>query len=145
MKIYTSYYGNLKKLKAEGIIPISISIGMPKFITEPVLRLTQLAPTYPMLGLEYDEYKEKYLKILDTIDWQSIREILKQTSNGGNPIALCCFESLKGDEEWCHRTMLAEYLNKMIPDVENHITEFVPAEKETIKKVVEIKEQPKLF
>lgn len=137
MKIYTSYYGNIRKMTEEGIIPVSVSIGKPKFITSPMLRLTQLAPTYSMLGLEFDEYKKRYLQILDKVDWKSIREILKVTSDGGKPIALCCYEALKTEGEWCHRTMLAEYLNKMIPNVENHITEFIPKAKE-IKKVQKV-------
>lgn len=70
-----------------------------------------LAPNRSMFGLDYHAYKKLYFEKLAKTDFKLVKEIL-DTSSQGKPIALLCYESLKTEGEFCHRTMLAEYLNE---------------------------------
>ena len=114
MKIYTSYYGKLKKIP-EAIIPISISISKPKGINIPVLK--KLAPSYDLLkwwknSLQGEAEKEKYEKIylrqISKINPDDIVNELKRIS-GGSDVVLLCYEK-SGD--FCHRNILAEWLTE---------------------------------
>ena len=57
-KIYTSYFGNLHKIKDKGIVPISISAFPPKWYNGEKLRF--LAPDVTM----FIGYKENYMKVI---------------------------------------------------------------------------------
>ena len=63
--------------------------------------------SYSNLNIKAQDQKEKYgpLKIKS--------DQIKSLSNGKD-VALCCYESLKNEDEWCHRTMLAEYVNNLL-------------------------------
>lgn len=109
MEIYTSYYGNIKKLSREGIIPVGISLGIPKWFHGHVLKY--LAPTYYILNLEEQKYIPAYLDHLENIDMNRLRDDLSIISNsaGGKDIALLCYEK---PEEFCHRRLFAEWLKE---------------------------------
>jgi len=111
MKLYTSYYGNVRKLTEHGVLAIGISVQKPKFLEIPMI--PELAPTYKMMSMPFDEYKVEYIKILDKLDMTKIGALIGKMAQGKD-VALCCYESLKKPNEWCHRTMLAEYLNEKI-------------------------------
>jgi len=140
MKVYTSYYGNFKKLKKANIVPIGISLGTPKFISEHLDKILYLAPRRDMLGMEYDDYKKLYLERLSKVDWDDVRRLIKQFGQGKD-VAFCCYESLKNEDDWCHRTMLAEFIN-------NFSGKEVITEWKEQTEIVEVKkevEQQKLF
>lgn len=105
MKIYTSYYGKLKKLHQNNIKPIGISLYPPKYFEGHSYQI--IAPRRNMLGLEYDEYKAKYFELLDNLDMFAVLKDIERIANGSD-VALLCYETLNGD--WCHRTMFAEYV-----------------------------------
>jgi hypothetical protein len=113
MKIYTSYYGNEKKLIKNNIEIISISLGQPKWIKSNAIQIKELTPEWVFMKKEYDDYKKYYYKKLDKQNWDIIGDKIKSLSNGKD-VALCCYESLKNEDEWCHRTMLAEYVNNLL-------------------------------
>jgi hypothetical protein len=108
-KVYTSYYGNIKKLMANKIMPVGISIYPPKYFNGTSYFV--LAPTRDMLGMEYDEYKAKYIRLLEERGVDRILQDLNTIADGKD-IALLCYESLKKEDEWCHRTMFAEYVKE---------------------------------
>ena len=124
MKIYTSYYGNVRNLSKEGIVPISISLSLPKFLNPKPTRVFLLAPSRDMLGMEYDAYKKKYLAKLEKVDWKLVKSILENNSDNDSPVALCCYESLKAEDDWCHRTMLADYINEYQKELFGEVIEF---------------------
>lgn len=110
MEIYTSYYGNLKKLSRDNIIPVGISLGIPKWFNGN--NLHYLAPTYAILRLETEEeYTPAYLSHLEKVDLNRLREDLAILSNneGGKDIALLCYEK---PGEFCHRRLFAKWLNE---------------------------------
>jgi len=110
VKIYTSYFGNLRNLR--DYTPVAISRGVPQWYTGKVYQ--KVAPPYELLrqGISRDEYLGRYLMMLDRIGfvdiWNDLTAIPKFQ---GKPLVLLCYESLKKPGEWCHRTMLSEWMN----------------------------------
>lgn len=107
MKIYTSNYSN-KKLNNRDYTILAISIGLPKYKLSYKInaQVYSLAPTRDMLNMDYKTYKELYIKRLEKIGLQRIKEILHKF-DVEKPIVLCCFEDL--EKNWCHRGMFAEW------------------------------------
>jgi len=134
MKIYTSYYAQIRNLKKEGITPIAISLGIPKFLRgEDMSRIFLLAPSRDMLDLSYDIYKERYIERLEKVDWKLVHDMLSVYED--KPVALLCYEALKTEGEFCHRTMLAEYINKNYSYVFGQVTEWKKEEKEVSRQI----------
>lgn len=108
MKVYTSYFGKIKKLRQNGIVPIGIARFPPKHIY--IRHIFELAPRANMLRMAEEEYDREFWKILGKLD---PREILKKIEEiaGGWDCALLCFEK-SGDP--CHRYMVAEWLNEKL-------------------------------
>ncbi len=109
MKIYTSYFGNVKKLEKENVVPISIALYSPRW--RKWNRLPEAAPKKFMLSedLSIEEYIEAYNKeILSKIDLDDFLKMIKIMS-GGKDVALLCYEK-PGD--FCHRHLLAKWLTE---------------------------------
>lgn len=121
MKIFTSYFGNLKALGSAGIMPISIARYSPKWYQG--AKFPGVAPTSYMLSgaCSHEEYLKKYAEILDKLDASAIIRNIENFS-GGRDVALCCYEK-PGD--FCHRHLLSEWLRKNGFDVK----EWEPEEK----------------
>jgi hypothetical protein len=107
MKVFTSYFAKRDvKIKKVGI-----ALFPPKWFDCP--SIPEFAPNRNTFGnKDYDTYKRLYYEQLDQLSLEFIQQVIYDHSNGfTEDIALCCFEALKKEGEWCHRTMLAEYLN----------------------------------
>ena len=109
MKIYTSYFGNLKKLTQGGVMPINISLYPPKWFRGS--SLMYLAPKSFMLAKNISE--EYYTKIFNEqiIPAVSLPMLVKdiETRSQGKDVALLCYEK---PGEFCHRHLVASWLNK---------------------------------
>lgn len=108
MKIYTSYFGNSRKLHESGISIICVAIGRPKFVDAP--QMMNVAPTRYMLSdsCSHEEYLRLYDGILANQDAHQVVEQIKRLSNGKD-VALCCYEK-PGD--FCHRHILAKWITE---------------------------------
>jgi uncharacterized protein YeaO (DUF488 family) len=117
LKIYTSYFGNIKNIPKD-IIPISISLYTPKyFIGDSYI---DVAPTKEILmdwknGKKDDEAIGHYIrmyksKVLRKLDAQKIYNNLKLLSKGKD-VVLICYEK---PNEFCHRHLLAEFLEEKL-------------------------------
>ena len=113
MKIFTSYFGNLKALGNAGIMPISIARYSPKWFHGGIY--TGVAPTSYMLSgaCSHEEYLKKYEEILSKLNASAVVANI-QNFSGGRDVALCCYEK-PGD--FCHRHLLSEWLRKNGYDV----------------------------
>lgn len=113
MKIYTTYYANIKNLPIN-IIPIRVSLYQPKSLN---MRYSypKLYPTKELLNkyktdhIPYSSaYEDKVLSILDAdqvvADMKRICE--KENAVG---VALVCYES---PDKFCHRHIVREWLNQ---------------------------------
>lgn len=108
MRIYTSYFGNLRRLSASGVIPIGIALWKPKFFTGASL-MTVAPSKYMVKGdCSRDEYVTLYNRMLSGLDPYKVLEQIN-TLSGGKDCALCCYEK-PGD--FCHRHLLAEWITK---------------------------------
>jgi hypothetical protein len=96
----TSYYQNAK-LKSGKFYPVRISIGHPRFGTQPAAVLPEAAPTEEMHGREYT--KDEYFARLDA----NAGAILKAVENMPETAVFCCFEK---DITLCHREWFAGWL-----------------------------------
>lgn len=110
MKIYTSYFANLKKLPKD-IVPISICGRAPDWYTG--IQYKVLAPKFGFfqqwkLGHDTQYYKDHfYSEVLDKLN---VGEVIKSLFNmsEGKDVALTCYEK---PTDFCHRHLVAEWLN----------------------------------
>lgn len=107
-RIYTSYWGNIKKLRAAGIVPIGISVSPPKWALANTIHVKKLAPTYNMLKLQRAEYTPKFHNILAKLDANSIKQELLEIGEGAD-VAILCYEK---PADFCHRHLVATWLNE---------------------------------
>ncbi|RHX84718.1 DUF488 family protein, N3 subclade [Leptospira stimsonii] len=104
MKIYTSYFANVRKLP-EKIIPISIA-RYAKYWKG--LNYFPLAPDAETLKLPLKEYTEKFLHQLSKLNVHKVIFDLGVISEGED-IALLCYEK-PGD--FCHRRLVADWIKE---------------------------------
>ena len=109
MKIYTSYFANLKNLEKDDIVPIGICCYPPKWFKGPNLRA--IAPSPDILEKcksSHAEYEKRYrTEVLSLFKDANI--LLERISflSGGKDAALCCYEK---PSDFCHRHILAKWL-----------------------------------
>lgn len=111
MKIYTSYFGNIRKLYVNNITPICIARGIPKFYRGEAIQT--VAPYSWMLSgkVSRDEYIEAYFnQVLRNVDIDQFINQLEKVSKW-NDVALCCYEK---PEDFCHRHLLAKWLEEKL-------------------------------
>ena len=110
MRIYTSCFGNSKKLQQAGIKVIGIALYPPRWFYG--ISLKQVAPTKSILFAK-DETQEDYIRRYkaEVLASQDMRQFLKavEAAGGGQDVALCCYEK-PGD--FCHRHILAEWIKE---------------------------------
>ena len=109
MKIYTSYYGNLRNLP-NTITPISIAGRKPDNLN--IKEYKKLAPKWGF----FQKWKENhdndfyiqhfYDEVLNNLDPTKVLEELKNLSDGKD-VALVCYEKPK---DFCHRHLVSEWL-----------------------------------
>ncbi len=131
MAIYTARYSN-KTLCGEGYYPVGISIGTPKFPLGYELReqCYALAPKGFMLKMEYEPYCEAYFKKLEDIGTDKIIGIVqrldRKAQEEGKSLVLLCFEDIRKPEQWCHRTLFAEWWHRKTGEVIEELEEAEP-------------------
>lgn len=114
MAIWTSRYSN-KELQNDKYYPVGISIGLPRFRLGYGLReqCYSLAPKRYMLNMELEPFKKAYYEKLAGIGEQKIintvRRMEETARREGKELVLLCFEDIRIPEDWCHRTVFAEW------------------------------------
>lgn len=111
MKIYTSYFANLKNLEKEDIFPIGICCYPPKWFNGP--NLGAIAPTPDILEKcksSHAEYEKRYKAEVLSI-FKDISTLINKISyiSGGKDVALCCYEK---PSDFCHRHIVAKWLEE---------------------------------
>lgn len=102
----------MRKLYAAGIEPIGIARYQPRWFSG--RNMKHLAPTSYMLSDKCSS--EEYLRLYDDLlNNLNLDELRKQFEIIGHDIALCCYEK---PTDFCHRHLLADYLNKNGFDVQ---------------------------
>ena len=110
MKIYTSYFGNLKNIPPN-IFPVAICARSPSWFTG--LNVKFLAPSYEILSKyklngNTSEYTQAYIhEILNFLYVPDVVHYLNVKS-GGKDVVLLCYET---PDKFCHRHLVADWLN----------------------------------
>ena len=108
MKVYTSYWGNLKKLARANIEPVAICRGKPKNWAGRAY--DSLAPTWAMLNMDEEDYDACYSRILARNDQREFMRWLESGMRSGcEGVAIMCWEK---DPNQCHRSKVARWLKE---------------------------------
>lgn len=115
-------------------MPVRCSVGAPKWFQHPHACWSNVYPERHWLHLPYDRYLPRYLAKLDEhgpkvlkADLAAMAKTFRARNGGPVPktAVLLCYEKLSkpmpgGETNWCHRTMLANWLidNLNVPVVE---------------------------
>lgn len=139
--IWTSRYAN-KELLKEKYYCVGISIGAPRFKLGYPLRKQcyALAPKGYMLHMEKEPYEQEYYAKLENIGKGKIigivRGLQREAEAEGKELVLLCFEDVRKEEDWCHRTMFAKWWQQNTSEVIRELEDPspVPAPKKPKKK-----------
>jgi hypothetical protein len=113
MAIFTSRFSN-PELKSGNYTAVRISLGTPRWSVGYTISgaIKELMPVglFGKYDNDKESFKKEYFAALDKIGAVKIRNILKQFESAGKDVVLLCFEDIrKGENDWCHRTMFAEW------------------------------------
>ena len=110
--IYTSYFGRLKELEENNLIPIAICGGIPDNYKGRWYR--KLAPSWSI----YSEYKDSgdsqrytkrfYNEILSKRNPETVFNDLYNLAGESTDFVLLCYEK---PNEFCHRHLVADWLS----------------------------------
>lgn len=122
IKIYTSYFANIKNLPTN-IYPISIANIKPKNIE--IQEYKKLIPPYNLLMnfkkniINKEEYKKIYLNYISRYNiYDIIKDLFNLLPNQYKHICLICYEK---PDKFCHRHIIEEYFKNIIPIQEFYI------------------------
>jgi hypothetical protein len=115
MRIFTSRYSNKELAGRPDLVKIGITLGHPRFKLSYSLATNyrSLAPTRTLFQChDLAEFRPLFLKRLDELGAANILSFLHAISeeHGGRDLVLLCFEDLRSGERWCHRRVVAEWL-----------------------------------
>ncbi len=143
--IYTSRYSN-PELKTGKYTAVRISIGSPRWNTGYTISgaINSLMPR-GLLGV-YDNdkqgYEREYKKILEKAGVSAISNQLNEFAKLGKDVVLLCYEDIrKGENDWCHRTMFAEWWKEKTGEVIEELFDPTIPKIEKPKKKAEPKQQ----
>ena len=109
MAIYTARYQN-PELKKGLYLPVRISMGTPAWKLGYTIagEIRDLMP-FGLKGKGYEDFRREYASKLDKIGMGKIKLQLSRFQDGCNNVVLLCYEDVRKQGTWCHRTMFAEW------------------------------------
>ena len=101
---------------------IGISVGTPRGIPKGYRFYRDLAPTRGMLKMGYRDYRKIYFSvILAKLNPKKVWADLHELAGESEPVLLCFERTLLTADNWCHRTMVADWflheLGEKVPEV----------------------------
>ncbi len=134
MKIYTSRYGN-KALASHPGTKMGITVGRPRWpLKYEMTWFPQFGPDRSYLKADKDVYEPQYIAKLESLGIEWVMDTLNKQSEayGGADVVLLCFEDLRKEGEWCHRRMLAEWIERKSGIVVEEFPEIDPEPKPAV-------------
>ncbi len=131
MAIWTSRYSN-KELPNSNYYPVGISIGHPRFRLGYELReqCFSLAPKGYMLNMDIENFKEAYYGKLEGIGTERIISMVnkldERARSEGKELVLLCFEDVRVEGEWCHRTVFAQWWAEKVGEIIEELPDPTP-------------------
>lgn len=137
MAIWVSRYSN-KELQNGNYYCVGISLGKPKF--PPGFEIKEqcysLAPKGYMLKMEYEAYKEAYIKKLEDIGTDKILDMVMRfdhkARDEGKELVFLCYEDVRKPGEWCHRTIFSQWYMEQTGEIIEELPD--PSQPKTKKK-----------
>lgn len=145
MAIWTSRYSN-KELHNGNYYPVGISIGQPKWPLGYEVReqCYSLAPKGYMLNMDIDRFKEAYYEKLEGIGTEKIINMVtrldEKARSEGKELVLLCFEDVRVESDWCHRTIFAEWWAENMGEIIEELPDPTPPKE---KKPAKTKDESK--
>lgn len=145
MAIWTSRYSN-KELQNGNYYPVGISIGQPKYRLGYELReqCYSLAPKGYMLNMDIERFKEAYYEKLESIGTEKIINMVtrldEKARSEGKELVLLCFEDVRVESDWCHRTIFAEWWAENMGEIIEELPDPTPPKE---KKPAKTKDESK--
>jgi hypothetical protein len=127
MAIYTSRYSN-PKLRSGDYVTVRISLGKPKWELGYMLHceISALMP-FGLLNsdISYEEFKRKYFLRLDKTGVSRLADgfSIIQQKYPGRDIVLLCYEDVRKPDDWCHRTLFAEWWKLNTGEIVEELTD----------------------
>jgi len=105
------------------MVPIQTSIGRPGWVSFELVAWEAVMPWGLLEERDPEVFRRRYRHRLHLRTPRILAELADlQRTYDGWPLALCCFEDLRRPDAWCHRRILAgwleEHLGEEIPDLE---------------------------
>ena len=131
MAIWTSRDSN-KELPNGNYYPVGISIGHPRFRLGYELReqCFSLAPKGYMLNMDIENFKEAYYGKLEGIGTERIISMVnkldERARSEGKELVLLCFEDVRVEGEWCHRTVFAQWWAEKVGEIIEELPDPTP-------------------
>lgn len=110
-KIFTSRFSN-RELASGKYTVVGIVRGLPKFPLKYRLagNIKELAPSYYIFNInDKAVFRSRYMRELDRLGVERVYRMLESYLSLGKDVVLCCFEDVRDETQWCHRTMFAEW------------------------------------
>lgn len=133
MAMWTSRYSN-KELAAnkEKYYCIGISLGTPKFPLG--YRIEQqcysLAPKGYMLKMGLEEFQKAYYEKLEGIGNDRIINMVmrfeEEADRQGKEVVFLCYEDVRIPEDWCHRTVFAQWYAEQTGEIIQELPDLTP-------------------
>lgn len=141
MAIWVSRYSNKEIVQnKDKYYPVGISIGQPKFQLGYQLReqCFSLAPKGYMLNMDIDRFKPEYYKKLENIGTKRIISMVtrldEKAQEEGKELILLCYEDVRIPENWCHRTIFAEWWAEQMGELIEELPDPTPPKEKKSKK-----------
>lgn len=147
MAIWTSRYSN-KKLQNGNYFCVGISIGKPRFPLGYAIQeqCFSLAPKGYMLNMELEPFKEAYYQKLEGIGKEKIINMVMRfdetARHEGKELVLLCYEDVRIPEDWCHRTVFAEWWAENVGEIIEELDDPTPPKIKKPKQPKEDNKQP---
>lgn len=131
MAIWVSRYSN-KEISNDTHYPVGISIGRPRFRLGYELReqCYSLAPKGYMLSMDIEAFRRAYYGKLRDIGRDRIismvKKLYEKARGEGKELVLLCFEDVRVEGDWCHRTIFAEWWAENVGEAIEELPDSTP-------------------
>jgi hypothetical protein len=123
MEIYTSRFSN-PQLNTGNYTAVRICVGAPRWRLPYTIagEINALKPFGLFGQSKYDNdkdgFRREYFKLLQNSGVDSIARQLSAFERQGKSVVLLCYEDVrKGENDWCHRIMFAEWWQEQTGEV----------------------------
>ena len=151
MAIWTSRYSNKELAEhKDKYYCVGISLGTPKFPLGYTVeqQCYSLAPKGYMLRMELENFIEEYYRKLEGIGNDRIIDMVmrfeRTAAAEGKELVFLCYEDIRIPEDWCHRTVFAQWYCEQTGEIIRELPDpNPPKEKKTSVKKQAKKEENK--